>query len=291
MGRVWHWVIAAGLALALSWPQASRADDLLTLPQFRERYVAALHKQDPDARVEVVAENELKITGKDGDSFTAFLDNAYGYYRMDPARLDAVLERYADMATNTAKVGDVVPGDLVVMVRPRSFLSVAEATPGKHGPKTADDLPVTHPFAGDLVVIVASDNPKSFSYPLLKDIRKAAGEPKAAWDLASAQTLKKVGSPTIDRVNDQIFTLTANPDFAADLLLDDRVWARPDIARLAPHPVVLVGRNGLVVVDADQAQAVATLRHFASTVETDPEFLSTQLFIRRNGGWSVLEPK
>jgi hypothetical protein len=283
------WALAA--AILVFSPLAVCAQGLLDMAHFRARMIEALKASEPGVRIKVVSEDELEIGSGPGsaDDRLAYLGNAYENYRADPAQLDQVLQRYVRVFLQAAHENPIKPTKLVVLVRPRSFITYAAERFAKAGNSGADNVPLNRPFAGDLVAVVASDEGEAFSYPPLDSVRKAFKDDRAAWSAATQNTRARMGEVVVEPLRQGAFIVHANPDVTASLLVDETVWTRPTIKFAVKTPVVLVTKTALLMVDADDAQAVAGLRKLVGEMAKDPDLVTDELLVRRNNVWTVLE--
>ena len=140
------------------------------------------------------------------------------------------------------------------------------------------------------MVFVAQDDIDSFSFPSEEEVTGLFGSEAAAWTEVLAHTMRQLGDVSLEDLGSGLSLITAREDIAASLLLDDGLWSSPEILKLAKRPAVGVVKSGLLMVDSENAVARDLLRRVMAQTEDSSDFLSTDIFIREEGKWSVLEP-
>ena len=263
----------------------------MSIADFRDAYAAAIRRAHPDAQVKAVADDELEVTLAGGNGeHDVFVDNAYNFYRADPTQLDAILARYVAAAEEAQRPETDDPSQLVVLVRPRSYLErVTRLQQGsRHRGVTA---PLTRPIAGDLLAFVAIDHPNTYDFPPADRLRaELKMDDDAIWTRALANTAKHLpGLPRPSRTK-AIATLMSGDGLGSSLLAEPDIWDAPTQQKGGAPVVAPVAKDMVLLVHADDAEGVAVLRQLAAKDAGDPDGLTQQLFVRRNGAWEVLPP-
>jgi ketosteroid isomerase-like protein len=259
----------------------ARAARPMSMASFRDAYVAEVRAEQPSASMKVVADDVVEVTKPDQQTFTAYLDNAYAFYRQEPGQLRSILKHY--VGELLAARGDTAftAEQLRVLVRPASYLSI-----------TAADKPLlSRPVAGDLIVIVAVDEPTKYLYPPAAQLRATLklGD-DAIWTRALGNTARKLpGIPAQDGKK-SIAALTTGEGLAASLLAEPGYWDTPALKVGGPPVVAPVAKDMVFLTHLGDASGVAAVRKMAAESVNDPEGLTDQLFVRRNGAWEVLPP-
>ena len=271
---------AAVISLAL-WCAGAEAAPLMSMPAFRDAYVAAVKKAHPTATVKVLASDAVEIGDRHGGSVVSYLDHAYAYYRQDPGQLETVL--IGEVATLDATNGaaSITARKLVVLVRPADFLSGTQAA----------TAPLHRALAGDLIVLVGADGGAAWVYPPAAQLRgQLKMNDEAIWAKALANTVDQVpGLPPAGK-HKQFVGLTTGRGLAASVLAAPKVWDAPAM-QVGGAPVVApIAKDMVVVIHLDDAKGISALRELAVKSQTDPDALTQQLFVRRNGAWEVLPP-
>lgn len=263
----------------------SVAQDLRSPESFQELYLAALKAEHPAVIVISATVDEVVIKREDGTEFTTFLGNAYRRHMEGQTAEEAVavLIGLIDSSAEPLTVERAY-----VLIRPVDFLDPLNAIAAEEG--GGWHLPLHRPLVGDLMIIVAQDNDDNFSYPSKKDVETLFGGEGAAWTRILAHTQAQMGEITLEGTSSGVSILSAREDIAASLLLDDAVWSSPDILALGERPAVGVLKSGLLIVDSGSPDARDLLRRVMREAADSSDFLSPNLFVRKDGRWSVLEP-
>ncbi len=294
-----HKHIAAGLrkglglvvvCAALVTAGCARSATPMSLARFRDAYIAEIHRQEPAATVKVVAENELEVTLPGGGDNDALLDNAYAFYRQDPAQLKAVLGHFVGALFSGEAEAVYTARQLLLLVRPASYLQ-AEARLLGDDPKHLGP-PLSRPIAGDLIAIVAVDQPTTYIYPPASSLRAALKLDDAAiWKRAMANTRRKLPGLPPDKGDKAIASMVSGEGVSSSMLVvDPEQWDAPAEQVGGPPVVAPVAKDMLIVTHLGDLGGVRALRKMAAQEADDPDGLTQQLFVRRNGGWEVLAP-
>jgi len=273
--------LAAVISLSL-WCASARAAPLISIQAFRDAYVAAVVKAYPTATVKVVADDAVEIGDSHGGSVTSSLDHAYAYYQQDPKELEAILKGEVETLGAASQPLSVTAGKLVVLVRPAAFLPT-----GMPAAKT----PLHRPLAGDLIVLVGADGGVAWIYPPAAKLRaQLKMDNDAIWAQALANTGQEIpGVPALGKRR-ALATLTGGHGLTSSVLAEPGVWDTPAM-QVGGAPVVApIAKDMVLVIHLDDAKGVAALRGLAAKSQTDPDALTQQLFVRRNGAWEVLPP-
>jgi hypothetical protein len=275
------WVVVALAISLIGVLGCGRSQTPMSMAGFRDAYVAELRKEAPKAGVNVVADDTVEVTFGPGRAATAYLNNAYAFYRQDPGQLDAVLKRYVAQALAVRHEEPVTIAQLRVLVRPRSYLPPGAAP---------DEGPLYRPLAGDLITLVAVDQQTSYAFlsaPRLRDALKLNDE--AIWERALRNTDRDLPGVPPDAGKKAIATFTTAKGLAASLLAEPR-WDGSELQANGPPVVAPVAKDMVVLTRLGDVGAIAALRRVAAATAKDPDGLTDQLFVRRNGAWQVLPP-
>lgn len=273
-------------------PPSERTERTLSRAEFRDRMMAKLKARSPDLKVTIVSEEELVVVrGEEGD-FRLFLTNAYRQYLNEPGELEAVLDKYARLTLEPDDKVAITTASLRLLVRPDTFLGSARSAARKEGKAiTPDIMPMNRPLVGDLMVLVAQDLPETFRYPPRGDMIEAIPDEKTIWDGALASTRSGVGEILVEEIEPGLFAVSTTSSLAPSLMLLDEPWARRDLKGKGDPVVLVVDKETLALAHADNADAMAMIRRLRTSMARDPEsgLLSSQLYVRREGVWRVLE--
>jgi hypothetical protein len=279
---------ALGLAVAVaivnvSW--CARAETPMSMAAFRDAYAAEIVHRRPDAKVAAVAPDQLSVTLAGGVQLTAVLDNAYTHYRDQPSQLRSVLDSYVSATLESATPPTYTAAQLLVLVRPVSYAQAQAAMEAAPGPL------LTRPIAGDLVAIVAVDEPTTYQFIPASTLRaQLKMEDAAIWARALANTRRKLPAVPGGDNPDTAVTLATGLGLAASLLAEPDYWDTPALQVGGPPVVAPVAKDIVFLGHLGDAKLVRAMRKAAAASGDDPDGLSDQLFVRRNGAWEVLPP-
>ena len=154
-----------------------------------------------------------------------------------------------------------------------------------------DQQPAHRPLCGELIVTYAFDLPDSFMMATPALLAQAGVTPAELPQLASANLARAVPQPRFF-AKDGCGLAVTGEDLEATLLLVDGVWSemapnvRGEIVAAVPR------RDRILVCDSANPAALGALREQASAFfdeQEDPHRLSTQLMVRRAGGWLLFD--
>ncbi len=283
-----------GLALAIAIVAAfgcARASTPMSMGAFRDAYAAKVHHRRPDAKVEAVAPDQLSITLPGGAKLTAVLDNAYDHYRAHPAQLRSVLTGYVSATLESAAPPKYTAAQLLVLVRPVSYVQ-AHAAMVAGSPEAAAHGPLlTRPIAGELVAMVVVDQPTTHQFLPASTLRADLElDDTAIWSRALANTRRKLPDVPGGGDKGEVTTLSTGLGLAASLLAEPDDWDTPPLQVGGPPVVAPVAKDIVFLTHLGDAPVVAAMRKAAALSANDPDGLTTQLFVRRNGAWEGLPP-
>jgi hypothetical protein len=266
------------------WAGAACAQRVLSMEEFRDAYRTALLKERPGAKVVAAAPDVLNVTMPDGEGVTAYLENAYVRYKADPTQLRSVLAAYVASTIASGAKSQISADRLIILVRPASYLSL-QATESRFG------AALNRPLAGDLIALVAVDEPTTYSFPPASKLRAALHMDDAAiWALALENTRHALPAASFKPPRRAIFAFTTGRGVASSVLADDAFWDGKAMQALGPLVVAPLLRDMVLVAQADDELAITAIRGIARQSAGDPNNLSAKLFIRQNGAWVELSP-
>ncbi len=279
----WAARVAAGMmGLALASPAWAGA---MSKVEFRMEVRDAIHKLSPKATIQMVGDDSLRVQppgAKPDDGMSVFLGNAYERYLNDPEALETIVGQI----TRTALAADLsAPVDkdrLVVLIRPVDYVT----QPGFDKIKF-----LIRPFAGDFIKIVAIDDPETFRMGSADDVRPLFADDDALWAQAEANTRARMGKLEIDELEPGVWTVTNDTSLALNFAEQPDLWRVHGVAVTGDPVVVFLQRNLLLLVDGGDKDRVQRAATFASQLAGEPEIISTTMFTRHNGVWSVLEQR
>jgi hypothetical protein len=283
---MWKGLVFVAGAIALTLPAGcAKAGPPTSMKGFRDAYAAEVRRRLPDSTIAVVSDDHLKIADGKGHDIDAYLDNAYAVYQQNPAHLQDVLKGYVSASIEAMEPTPIAAVELIILVRPAEYVQAQMATAGGSG----EPGPLLfRPLAGDLVEIVAVDEPSTYKFLPASALRAALGLDDAkVWALALDNLRDEVASP--DLTSRQVVALQLG-GVASSLLVEPELWDSPSMQAGGAPVVAPVGKDLLLVTHEEDAKGIADMREKAREMRQDPDALSDRLFVRRKGAWVELDP-
>ena len=240
---------------------------------YRDAYIAALEASGmTDIRQEPGDAGTLTFKTPDGGEMKAFLDNGFRQYVENPGQLHEIVGRFVRIATGGSPdaTAPLTADRLVALLRP--------STMTKDFPP--ESPPVSRPFAGDLIEIIAIDGKETLRYANTNDLNALGLAADAAFSLAESNVLTRIGA--IDEASDSGITITAaDSGLATGLPVTPGYCAagKPDRIYL------LVDRQHFLSVLADDEAAARLLRQVRTAMVADQATMSSKLVKCSNGVW------
>lgn len=161
-----------------------------------------------------------------------------------------------------------------------------------------DDSPVERPFAADLSVAYAFDEPKRFVMVARRDLVRLRLDNRSIHGLAMANLVERMKrlEPELQELSNGVFLLAGAGDLtAASLLLDD-LW-RQATDRLqdrllvrGPLIAAVPARDLVAFTRAENRRGLEFMRSRVSQVLEEGDHILTRHFlVRRDGSWSRYE--
>jgi len=267
-------------ALAIATPSLAKP---LTPLQFRNQAGAAVERLLPGAKVRAVDERTLRIKlpggGRD-DELRMMLDGAYDRYLVDPDARDAIIEQMvrALVSANTAPVA--TQDNMVILLRPVDYLEVS-------GLGAVEAL--TRPFGAGFMEIVALDVGETFRVVGVDELLPVVKEKDAIWRKAAENTRARNSVYEVAHPAAGVWTISAPSSLAPYFVLSPDLWAANGVSIKGDPVAVFLERNLLLLADGGDKDLMKGLPIFLNKVKAEPGTISTTMYIRRNGAWSVLE--
>lgn len=281
--RKWPgWLMAGLLALALAGPAWA---GVMSKAEFRLELGDAVHKLSPKAKIETVDDDTLRVVlpgAKPDEGVSMFIENAYARYLNRPETLETIIGQMARSVLATRDLAKVTPENLVVLIRPTDYL----AQPGFESIKF-----MTRPFADGFMQILMIDGAETFQMAAADQIAALFPEEASAWARAEANTRAKMGRMDIETLEPGVWTITNESSLALTFVNQPDTWKSYGVTMTGDPVAVFSQRNLLLLADGGDKDRVERVAMFVDQLAGDPEIISTTLFTRHDGVWSVLERK
>jgi hypothetical protein len=258
---------------------------VMSKAEFRMELRDAIVRLAPKAKVKMVDEDTLRVVppgSKPKDGSSIFVGNAYDRYLNDPDALETIVGQMARMALEDDKFAAVTQDNLIVLIRPIDYVT----QPGFEKIKF-----LTRPFAGDFIQIIAVDGAETFQMVAADQITPVFPSEAAAWAQAEANTRMKMGRMEINTLEPGVWTITNESSLALNFVNQPDTWKLHGVTMTGDPVAVFSQRNLLLLADGGDKDRLKRVATFVDQLAGDPEIISTTLFTRHDGVWSVLERK
>lgn len=273
-------VIGVLVALAITTP--SMANPLTPL-QFRNQARAAVERLLPGAKVRAVDERTLRIKlpggGRD-DEVQMMLDGAYDRYLLDPGARDAILEQMVRVLVSANTAPLATQDNMVILLRPADYLQASDLGAVKA---------LTRSFGEGFMEIVALDIGETFRVVGVEDLLPVVKGEDAIWRKAAENTRARNAVYDVAQPTSGVWTISSASSLAPYFVMSPDLWAANGVMIKGDPVAVFLERNLLLLADGGDKDLMKGLPIFLNKVKAEPGTISTTMYIRRNGAWSVLE--
>jgi hypothetical protein len=267
-------VLAAVLALAIAGNAVAAT---LAPAQFQDRVVREVLKRHPDARISRPNDHQLIVDIPGRNTFSSNLERIFSLYQQTPGELDLIVANAA--ASLDADDVEITQEALIIIVRPEAYVPVT----------AAGDRAPFRPLAGGMVAVVAIETHDAYVIRPSSELRaKLKLQDAEIWRRASSNTRLHVAFAPRELPAKGIAEISSGQGLASSLLFDDAFWDSPELTRHGPVVVAAVARDNLFVALLSDGEAVGRMRKAMASVRDDPNGLTNDLIVRRNGHWETL---
>jgi hypothetical protein len=297
---------AAGVALTVATalfatgPASAQAftparDDLLATRvvdiELVEDWAIEFLALQPQVRAyELVEPGHFVIISASGTELDLYLDELTQRLGEPSAQRSRLLTNFeASFHDAVATVGEEPEPDIenvIPIVRHRVFLEMLLAQDGAGA--ALGDAPVHRALAGDVVAVLAYSTPSGVSVMSRRSLGLEALDDDAAFALATANLAERAEGLTWVEDGGLRFAVLDGFHESAVLLLED-VWDALEAEIGGPIVVAAPTRALLAVGRADRPEDVAALRALTESYALDPYGVTSQLFVRCERRWEVLD--
>jgi uncharacterized protein YtpQ (UPF0354 family) len=276
-------ILAACLALLAATAgcsdKATSSAQPLGIGSFKEKAAAAIITGS-DLMAEPGFGSKVDVTAPESlNTLSLRVDEAYAAYKRDPAKLDELLDKFADDANTRLARGNA----------DTSFRDVRDVVLPVLKPQTAlrrlSDLPAVTPFPGNLRVAYAVQEPDSFMLVTPADLEQWQQSVADIHRLALANLLRETRREEPLRCEEQLCGWASGDGYDAARLVVPEL--RAAIVRKIGPAVYAVPRESVYV-----ALPIRLAERIKGRVEHDfvtaPNPVSRDLFVERGGELVVL---
>lgn len=255
----------------------------LTPVQFRNQTRAAVERLAPGAKVRVVDERTLRVKlPGDGpnDELQMMLDGAYDRYLDNPDARDAIIEQMVRVLVSTNAPPVVTQDNVVILLRPSDYLLSSDLGAIKA---------LTRPFGEGFMEIVALDIGETFRVVGVEDLRPLGKDLDTIWRRAAANTRAKNAVYDVGPLTAGAWTISSESSLAPYFVMTPDLWPANGVFIKGDPVAVFLERNLLLLADGGDKDLIKGLPLFLNKLKGEPGTISTTMYVRRNGAWSVLK--
>jgi hypothetical protein len=274
------WTVLSVLACFVALPVNAAP---LTMLEFRAQVRGAIEARAPRARIDAIDERTLAVKlpgGGPNDEFKVMLESAYGRYLNNPAGREAVIDQLVRVLDNATTEPKPTPDNVVILVRPADYFETA----GLSEIKT-----MFRPFGDGFIELIAMDLGETFRVGGAEDLLTMFKDPDTAWRQAAANTRSRNVKYDIEAPARGLWMISSASSLAPYFVETPDLWAANGVTIKGDPIAVFLQRNLLLLADGGDKDLRAGLAMFLDNAKEDPETISTTMYIRRSGVWSILK--
>ncbi len=179
------------IIIAFVWlfVSSSFADIVLDESAFTQRYAKAINIREDGVRADIKGRLEVEMTYSNGETSTAYLDNAYMNYRSSPGELDAIINAYINALTKSSSdvKSNIEKEHIFPVIKDRGYM---EQITKLMNHSSKGELPFYYEKLNDvLYVLYAIDTPSSIKFMPKEDINALGVEEGELRNLSMANLM------------------------------------------------------------------------------------------------------
>ena len=181
----------------------------LTLDQIREKYIGAVNKKFPGAKIEENSDTELTINFSNGISLGSYLGNLFDEIKNKPKDVDDIIKNrmvilddiYKKMPTGKGIGLDkkMFSENAILCVKSKGYAELTELTDEE---KKAQNELVRKPFTKHLDLVMAIDHERMIMFVSKQMIKECKLTEEQAWELAIKNTDNKKWRNEVKKMED-----------------------------------------------------------------------------------------
>ena len=227
--------------------------------------------------------DELRITQKDGEAFTAYLENIWRRSRGNIDSRAIEVERFFRALGSSAARSDALPqvGSIVPTIKDEEYLKVFRKNTGER------KLSVYEHFVADLWIVYCVDSLETIT-TLKRDILLQLKLDEKELKAIAVENLKRILPPVERHGDGPVYMLTAGGDYVASLLLFDDLWEKLGASMEGDIIAAVPSRDVLLFTSSNSPEGIVNMRESVSRVfESGGYLVSTTMIRRHDGGWKA----
>ena len=211
------------IIIAFVWlfVSSSFAEIVLDESAFTQRYAKAMNIREDGVRADIKGRLEVEMTYSNGETSTAYLDNAYMNYRSSPGELDAIINAYINALTKSSSdvKSNIEKEHIFPVIKDRGYM---EQITKLMNHSSKGELPFYYEKLNDvLYVLYAIDTPSSIKFMPKEDINALGVEEGELRNLSMANLMNANESLQIQGDRSTVSMVVADGIYEASFLLYD----------------------------------------------------------------------
>jgi uncharacterized protein YtpQ (UPF0354 family) len=270
--------------LGLSSPAVAQP---MSAMAFTQEYAKILSSEAPTLKVKIKGEMQLLLRDASGKETTAFLDNAYAAYVLNPKNRQEVITTYVHALLSSSVDTPIDSTQIVPLVKDRPWLTeMQKSVKNRTGEQISEN--VYEILNNELVIIYAVDTPKNIKYLSPDDLLRLGIKKEELRGIA-VSNLRKLLPDIKVHAGPHVSMITAGGDYEASLLLLEDTWIEK-VKVDGDIVVALPSRDLLFVTGSRDLIGLDKLREIANkAIKKVPYPLTEKLFVFRDGKFQLFE--
>ena len=276
------------IIIAFVWlfVSSSFADIVLDESAFTQRYAKAINIREDGVRADIKGRLEVEMTYSNGETSTAYLDNAYMNYRSSPVELDAIINAYINALTKSSSdvKSNIEKEHIFPVIKDRGYM---EHITKLMNHSSKGELPFYYEKLNDvLYVLYAIDTPSSIKFMPKEDINALGVEEGELRNLSMANLMNANESLQIQGDRSTVSMVVADGIYEASFLLYDDLWTKENFPVKGDIVVYVPSRDVLIVTGSEDTESLETVRGIVHNLESQWSHAVTDIgFVREKNKW------
>ena len=277
------------IIIAFVWlfVSSSFAEIVLDESAFTQRYAKAMNIREDGVRADIKGRLEVEMTYSNGETSTAYLDNAYMNYRSSPGELDAIINAYINALTKSSSdvKSNIEKEHIFPVIKDRGYM---EHITKLMNHSSKGELPFYYEKLNDvLYVLYAIDTPSSIKFMPKEDINALGVEEGELRNLSMANLMNANESLQIQGDRSTVSMVVADGIYEASFLLYDDLWTKENFPVKGDIVVYVPSRDVLIVTGSEDTESLETVRGIVHNLESQWSHAVTDIgFVREKNKWA-----
>ena len=276
------------IIIAFVWlfVSSSFAEIVLDESAFTQRYAKAINIREDGVRADIKGRLEVEMTYSNGETSTAYLDNAYMNYRSSPGELDVIINAYINALTKSSSdvKSNIEKEHIFPVIKDRGYM---EQITKLMNHSSKGELPFYYEKLNDvLYVLYAIDTPSSIKFMPKEDINALGVEEGELRNLSMSNLMNANVSLQIQGDRSTISMVVADGIYEASFLLYDDLWTKENFPVKGDIVVYVPSRDVLIVTGSEDTESLETVRGIVHNPESQWSHAVTDIgFVREKNKW------